>query len=150
MPETIEPELVSMQRVAECVVVFVFGRRNKLWGFPPTSGWLRVWYYLFLADETHYEVFHLVGGWIWQCLLLAGHVMNCGGCDQRWLTWESGIMWSICVNLNLNFQLKPWRTSSRCNRVSLSECLQLWDSSYLEEFWAQSLHRKRYNYLQII
>jgi len=28
--ETIEPELVSMQRVAECVVVFVFGRRNEL------------------------------------------------------------------------------------------------------------------------
>ena len=28
--ETIEPELVSMQRVAECVVVFVFGRQNEL------------------------------------------------------------------------------------------------------------------------
>ena len=28
--ETIEPELVSVQRVAECVVVFVFGRRNEL------------------------------------------------------------------------------------------------------------------------
>jgi len=35
---------------------------------------------LVLADETHYEVFHLlVGGWIWRCLLLAGHVMNYGG-----------------------------------------------------------------------
>ena len=28
--ETIEPELVSVQRVAECVVVFVFGRQNEL------------------------------------------------------------------------------------------------------------------------
>ena len=27
---TIEPELVSVQWVAECVVVFVFGRRNEL------------------------------------------------------------------------------------------------------------------------
>ena len=73
-------KLVSGQWVAECVVVFVFGRRNELWGFPPTGGWLKVWYYLFLADETHYEVFHLlVGGWIWWCLLLADHVINCGG-----------------------------------------------------------------------
>ena len=28
--ETIEPELVSVQWVAECVVVFVFGRQNEL------------------------------------------------------------------------------------------------------------------------
>jgi hypothetical protein len=28
--ETIEPELVSVQQVAECVVVFVFGRQNEL------------------------------------------------------------------------------------------------------------------------
>jgi len=33
-----------------------------------------------LADETDYEVLHLVaGGGIWCCLLLAGHVMNYGG-----------------------------------------------------------------------
>jgi hypothetical protein len=45
-----------------------------------TPWWLNVWYYLFLADETHYEVWHLVvGGWFWQCLLLPGHVMNYEG-----------------------------------------------------------------------
>jgi len=48
-PETIEPELISVQWVAECVVVFVFGRRTNYevfcllvggWGFGTICFWL--------------------------------------------------------------------------------------------------------------
>jgi len=80
--------------VAEGLVLFVFGRWNTLWGLAPSGGWLSL--VLFVFGRRN-EVWHLVaGGWIWRCLLLAGHVMNCGG-------------WSDLYKKGENVKVLPWK-----------------------------------------
>ena len=46
--------------VAEGLVLFVFGRQTNYKVLQPSGEWLRIWYYLFLADEMHYKWLPLV------------------------------------------------------------------------------------------
>ena len=91
--------------------------------------WLNVWYYLFLADKTHYEVWHLVAsGWFWQCLLLPGHVMNYGG---KWPLQECRLwqlrpfVFLVCsssVKVNFTFQGYNYNIPKICLRCPSCAC----------------------------
>ena len=87
--ETIESELESVQRVAECVVVFVFGRWNELWGFLPTSGWLDL--AIFVIGRSCDEL------WGWSDLYTKGDSDPIRACEHDTyrdivVTWE--LSWS--------------------------------------------------------